>query len=79
MLANSDEIEQVLVNIVSNAIKFTPPGGEIMLTVDVDAQNVTTLVRDTGSAFSKTCPAFSSVSIGLTKPAHARWVEPVWA
>lgn len=48
VLANSDEIEQVLVNIVSNAIKFTPPGGEIMLTVDVDAQNVTTLVRDTG-------------------------------
>ncbi len=48
VLANNDEIEQVLVNIVSNAIKFTPSGGDVLLTVYADEQNVTTLVRDTG-------------------------------
>lgn len=46
--ANSDEIEQVLLNIVSNAIKFTPTGGEVMLSISADAQEVSVLVRDNG-------------------------------
>lgn len=48
VLANSDEIEQVLNNIVSNAIKFTPSGGEILLSLHADEQEVTILVRDSG-------------------------------
>lgn len=48
VLANSDEIEQVLINIVSNAIKFTPSGGEVLLSVHADEQRVTINVRDSG-------------------------------
>ena len=48
VLANRDEIEQVLVNIVSNAIKFTPNGGEVLLGVTADDHEVTVNVRDTG-------------------------------
>ncbi len=48
VLANGDEIEQVLNNIVSNAIKFTPSGGEILLSLHADVQEVTIFVRDSG-------------------------------
>lgn len=47
-LANRDEIEQVLINIVSNAIKFTPAGGDVSINLHVDPEAVTILVRDTG-------------------------------
>lgn len=42
-------IAQVLGNLISNALRHTPPGGEINLAVTADADNVTFHVRDTGS------------------------------
>jgi signal transduction histidine kinase len=45
--ADLDRMEQILLNLVSNAIKFTAPGGEI--TIDVEAaDDVCVHVRDTG-------------------------------
>lgn len=41
-------ILQVLANLVSNAIKFTPPGGTIRLTVDADGGRVRFSVADDG-------------------------------
>jgi len=41
-------IEQVLLNLVHNAIKFTPPGGEIAISVARDGADVVVRVRDTG-------------------------------
>ena len=45
-------IEQVLINLVHNAIKFTPPGGKIVILVQRDGRFITTTVQDTGVGIS---------------------------
>ena len=41
-------IREMLLNMVTNAIKYTPPGGTITLGLEQDDEAVTLLVRDTG-------------------------------
>lgn len=41
-------IEQVLLNLIHNAIKFTPPEGRVAISVTRDSGDVTVRVRDTG-------------------------------
>ncbi len=41
-------IKEMLLNIVTNAIKYTPPGGNIALSLEQDEEAVTISVRDTG-------------------------------
>jgi len=45
---DAEKVETILANLLSNALKFTPRGGEVALTVASDAGRLTVEVRDTG-------------------------------
>lgn len=47
-LIDRDRIERVLVNLIHNSIKFTPPGGRITLSARPDEEGVVISVSDTG-------------------------------
>ena len=54
-------LRQVLLNLVSNAIKYTPDGGEIAIDIGVDDDGIVWAIHDTG--------------IGIPRDAQARLFE----
>ena len=48
MWLDSDKLEKILFNLLSNALKFTPSGGQVTLTVDNEGQQLRLTVSDTG-------------------------------
>jgi histidine kinase len=51
--ADDDRIIQVLTNLISNALHFTPSGGEVTVLASRQGNHVETTVRDTGIGISK--------------------------
>jgi len=48
VLGNRDRLEQVVTNILSNSIEFTPQGGSVDVTLGEQGQWVTVTISDTG-------------------------------
>jgi len=51
-LADERRLEQVLRNLVQNAIRHTPPGGLVVVDVAAEAEALTVRVRDTGEGIA---------------------------
>jgi two-component system phosphate regulon sensor histidine kinase PhoR len=51
--ADKERIQQVILNIVHNAIKFTPSGGRVAISTKLDGESVVARVSDTGIGISK--------------------------
>jgi two-component system, OmpR family, sensor histidine kinase VicK len=47
-MIDRDKLQQVLLNLVANAVEFTPPGGQITIETRTDGSMVRVAVRDTG-------------------------------
>jgi signal transduction histidine kinase len=52
-VVDKDKIVQVFYNLISNAIKYTPSGGTILLSVSGNEEQVRILVQDTGIGISE--------------------------
>jgi two-component system sensor histidine kinase VicK len=46
--ADKDQLEQVLLNVLSNAIKYTEPGGRIDIDLRLEGSQVNTTIKDNG-------------------------------
>jgi signal transduction histidine kinase len=51
--ADQGMVDMILRNLISNAIKFTPAGGEVTISIEETANDVAVSVKDTGIGMSK--------------------------
>ena len=52
MIADKRALNQILLNLVSNAIRFTDRGGKVALSARAEAGHITFVVEDTGVGIS---------------------------
>ena len=48
VLGDRDRLQQVFSNLLGNALKFTPPGGEVVVAAHEEGEHVRFSIRDTG-------------------------------
>jgi two-component system, OmpR family, phosphate regulon sensor histidine kinase PhoR len=53
VFADPDRVTQVLINLIHNAVKFTPPNGKITASAYRDGDQIIFFVRDTGVGIAK--------------------------
>ena len=79
-LADEEAADQILENLVNNAIKYTTGRGTVTVRWGVDEERVVLEVSDTGIGIPQaSCRASSSGSTASTRPARASWAAPAWA
>jgi len=52
VMVDANALDQVLDNLLSNALKFSPPGKQIIVTVSADGPHVECRIRDEGPGFT---------------------------
>ncbi|MDE2266216.1 MAG: HAMP domain-containing protein [Alphaproteobacteria bacterium] len=55
------KLRQIFLNLLSNAMKFTEPGGRVSVAVEEDAETITVQVRDSGIGMSE-----ADIAVALT-------------
>jgi signal transduction histidine kinase len=53
VMGDPDRLKQLLLNLVTNALKYTPSGGKVTITVKQEAGNALMIVADTGTGIPK--------------------------
>jgi len=53
MFADRRAVKQILVNLLSNGVKYTPPGGEVRIAAKAAGSAIEIIVSDTGTGISK--------------------------
>lgn len=71
--ADATRLQQVFSNLISNAIKYSPAGGEVTIGARIDAETVTFSVRDTGPGIPKS--AQPRIFDRFAKPLHNRQIQ----
>lgn len=69
VVADPRAFRQVLLNLIGNAVKFTPTGGSVQLDIRGDAGGLTLVVRDTGPGFPPN--AFATLATPFTRADNA--------
>ncbi|WP_052356789.1 PAS domain-containing sensor histidine kinase [[Clostridium] dakarense] len=69
---NLDQMERIILNLISNSIKFNKPGGKIEVSIDCDDEFVEIQVKDNGigipkEEFSEVFEKFKQVNNRMTK------------
>ena len=58
VFADISLVERAIQNLMDNAIKFTPSGGEITIEIEPDANNIMIRIKDTGPGIPETEQAY---------------------
>ncbi len=75
-LADADRLTQVLVNLIDNAVKFTPAGGKVTVSTGREAERVAVTVRDDGPGIDREALPRVTERFYRADRSRARGAEP---